>query len=63
MISQSFKDLKVALEIPTGEQYGIIVSKDNPELTKALNEALAAVKEDGTQDEIETKWFGSVISQ
>lgn len=59
MISQSFSDLEVSLEIPTGEQYGIAVSKDNPGLTEALNEALAEVEEDGTMDEIKTKWFGT----
>ena len=59
MISQSFSDLEVSLEIPTGEQYGIAVSYDNPGLKDALNEALAAVEEDGTMDEIKTKWFGT----
>lgn len=62
MIEQSFSDLKVSQEIPTGEQYGIAVSYDNPALKDALNEALAEVKSDGTMDEIKTKWFGSVIS-
>lgn len=59
MLAQSFTDLKVALEIPTGEQYGICVSKDNPALTDALNDALAAIEEDGTMDEIKQKWFGT----
>ena len=49
-------------EIPTGEQYGVVISKDNPKLTEAINKALKEIKEDGTQDEIETKWFGEVIS-
>ena len=50
MLSQSFSDLEVAKEIPTGEQYGIAVSKDNPELTKKINEALKELTEDGTVD-------------
>ena len=49
-------------EIPTGEQYGIVVSKDNPGLTDAINKALAEIKEDGTQASIETTWFGAPIS-
>lgn len=61
MISQSFSDLTVAKEIPTGEQYGIAVSKDNPALTKALNKALADMQADGTMDTIKAKWFGSAI--
>ena len=59
MLSQSFSDLEIVKEIPTGEQYGIAVSKDNPELTQAVNKALEDMKSDGTMKEIETKWFGS----
>lgn len=62
LISNSFTDLKVAEQIPTGEQYGIGVSKDNPALKEALNKALQEIKDDGTMDQIETKWFGEVIS-
>ena len=61
MLSQSFSDLEIVKEIPTGEQYGIAVSKDNTELTQAVNKALEDMKSDGTMKEIETKWFGSEI--
>ena len=61
MLSQSFSDLEIVKEIPTGEQYGIAVTKDNPELTQAVNKALEDMKSDGTMKEIETKWFGSEI--
>lgn len=61
MLAQSFSDLEIVKEIPTGEQYGIAVSKDNPELTQAVNKALEDMKSDGTMKEIETKWFGSEI--
>ena len=61
MLSQSFSDLEIVKEIPTAEQYGIAVSKDNPELTQAVNKALEDMKSDGTMKEIETKWFGSEI--
>lgn len=61
MLAQSFSDLQIVKEIPTGEQYGIAVSKDNPELTQAVNKALEDMKSDGTMKEIETKWFGSEI--
>ncbi|MBF0975201.1 MAG: amino acid ABC transporter substrate-binding protein, partial [Atopobium sp.] len=37
LISTSYSDLTIAKEIPTGEQYGIAVSKDNPALTEAIN--------------------------
>ena len=60
-IKNSFTDLQVIEEIPTGEQYGIAVSKDNPGLTAAINEALAAMADDGTMVEIQTTWFGSAL--
>lgn len=55
----SFTDCEIALEIPTGEQYGIVVSKDNPGLTAAINEALAEMEADGTMAELQEKWFGA----
>ncbi len=54
----SFKDCEIALEIPTGEQYGIVVSKDNPGLTEAINMALAELESDGTMGKLKEKWFG-----
>ena len=59
MLAQSFSDLKVLEEIPTGEQYAIAVSKDNPGLLDAINDALAQIEEDGTMDELKQKWFGT----
>ena len=41
----------------TEEQYGIAVKKDSPELVKELNEALKALKDNGTYDEIYNKWI------
>lgn len=53
------KDVKILEEIPTGEQYAIAVSKDNPELTAKLNQALEDIKKDGTYDKIFQKYFGA----
>ncbi|MCI6843311.1 MAG: amino acid ABC transporter substrate-binding protein [Coriobacteriaceae bacterium] len=61
LISQSYSDLKVAEEIPTGEQYGIAVSKDDPALTAAINKALADMRSDGTMDQLKQTWFGGMI--
>ena len=58
---ESFKDFEVAVQIPTGESYGIVVSKDNAELTKAMNKAIQEMKSDGTIDQIMDKWFGGNI--
>lgn len=54
----SFTDLRVALQVPTGEQFGLVVSKDNPGLTEALNDALQQCRDDGTIDALNKKWFG-----
>lgn len=60
-IKNSFSDLQVVEPIPTGEQYGMAVSKDNPGLTEAINAALAQMAEDGTMAQIQTEWFGSEL--
>lgn len=61
LCTQSYTDCEVSIEIPTGEQYGLVVSKDNPALTQALNEAYAAVVADGTEAELQNKWFGAEL--
>jgi polar amino acid transport system substrate-binding protein len=43
----------------TTEEYGMAVRKDTPELTRALNAALAKVKADGTYARLTQKWFGT----
>lgn len=40
------------------EQAAVAVRPDDEALLKAVNEALAAIIEDGTYDEISQKWFG-----
>jgi polar amino acid transport system substrate-binding protein len=39
------------------EYFGIVVSKDNPGLTAAINSALAKIKADGRYDAMYKKWF------
>ena len=58
-VNTAYDECEVVEEIPTGEQYGIAVSKDNPNLTAAINDAIAELQEDGTFTEIEEKWFGA----
>jgi polar amino acid transport system substrate-binding protein len=52
------RGMEIVAQIATGEQYGFAVSKDNPELLKAINDALAKVKAAGTYNQIYEKWFG-----
>jgi cystine transport system substrate-binding protein len=42
---------------------GIIVQKDNPELVAAIDEALDAIRADGTYKAISDKYFGADVSQ
>lgn len=58
ILKEDDRGLEIVAQIPTGEQYGFGVSKDNPELTKAMNKALAELKADGTYADIYEKWFG-----
>jgi len=49
--------LRVLDEQLTTEEYGMALRKDTPELTKAVNAALAKLKADGTYAAIVKKWF------
>lgn len=48
----------VAAGFDTGEQYGFAVKKGNAALLKAVNEAIAAARADGTYDKIYATWIG-----
>ena len=61
LCKQSYTSLKVMIEIPTGEQYGIVVSKTNSKLTADINKALADLQADGTMDALKQKWFGQKL--
>ncbi|HEY7255434.1 MAG TPA: transporter substrate-binding domain-containing protein [Solirubrobacterales bacterium] len=49
--------IEVSSPIPTEEEYGFAVAKNNEGLLEELNEGLAEVKEDGTYAEIYENWF------
>lgn len=46
-------------EVLNVENIAIAVNKDNPVLTKKINEAIKAMVEDGTYEKISMKWFGA----
>lgn len=54
---KNFDQLQILQEIPTGEEYGIVVSKDNPALLEAVNKTLAEMEADGTMQKIWDKWM------
>lgn len=49
--------LKILVRIPTGERFAMMARKDHPLLERA-NDAVSAMKEDGTMAQIHEKWFG-----
>jgi polar amino acid transport system substrate-binding protein len=55
---KSMRELTVKERIKTGEQYGLMMAKDDPNLAK-LNDSLTALKGDGTLAKIHEKWFGA----
>jgi ABC-type amino acid transport substrate-binding protein len=52
--------LEVVEAIDTGENYGFAFSKENPDLTLAVNDALQAVIDAGTYEEIFKSYFPGV---
>ncbi len=51
-------DLEILSEEFAVEEYAICISKDKPELTAKVNEALAALKADGTLAQITANYIG-----
>jgi polar amino acid transport system substrate-binding protein len=60
IIEKSFPGLEIAQPIDTDERYGFAFSKDNPELTEAVNGALAEIIADGTYEQIFSEYFPGV---
>ncbi|MFC4023597.1 glutamine ABC transporter substrate-binding protein [Oceanobacillus longus] len=56
--TQGEGSLKVIGDLYQAEDYGIAITKGEEDLVTAINEALASLRENGTYDEIYSKWFG-----
>lgn len=57
-INFGMDDIKVVGDLVTGEFYGIAIPKSKPDLLEDVNNALLALKENGTYAELYMKWFG-----
>lgn len=55
--AQEDDSLTIAETYPTGEQYGFAVKEGATDLRDTLNEALQAVRDAGTYDELHSKYF------
>ena len=56
-IAKEYKDIKFG-EPFTMEYYGIAIRKNNADLIKKINRALASLKASGEYDKIYANWFG-----
>lgn len=54
-------DIQIAAVHEDASQSGLMFREENEELVEAVNEALAAMIEDGTYDEISENWFGENV--
>ena len=52
------KDVRALDELLTSEDYGLAINKNNADLQKKVNDALASLKKSGEYDKIFAKWFG-----
>lgn len=55
--------IKVAAELDTKDESGILFNKGNQELVDAVNKAMADMKADGTYLKISQKWFSEDVSK
>jgi cystine transport system substrate-binding protein len=56
-------NVKIAATQADADFSGVLLAKGKPELLAAINEALAAIKADGTYARISEKYFGEDVSQ
>lgn len=57
-IATEYDDCSILEVVPTGSQYGIIVSSANVPLADAINDVLAEMIADGTVAKLQKEWFG-----
>lgn len=54
--------ITVAAEVPTDERFAIMMPKDS-DLLAAVNDAISAMKTDGTMARLHEKWFGTAPAE
>lgn len=57
MVADAYTDAEIVLNAATGEEYAVAVSKDNPDLLAAINDAIKALQDDGTIDDLTAQWL------
>jgi polar amino acid transport system substrate-binding protein len=56
---KAYQGTKVIGQFITNEKYGILFKKGNP-LRACVNQAIASIKDDGTLDQLQEKWFPGI---
>ncbi|MBM6617759.1 amino acid ABC transporter substrate-binding protein [Bacillus suaedaesalsae] len=56
-------NIKIVATAEDAAESGLMFRKGNETLVEAVNKALSEMKEDGTYEEISTKWFGEDVSK
>lgn len=59
LIDHEFSDMRIIERIMTGEAYGIALPTESINLKDAVNEALAAMEEDGTLTRLQEEYIGN----
>lgn len=62
MLNTAYPDAHIVKTAATGEEYAIVVSQDNPALTKAINKAIEELQADGTIDRLVEEYMKSAGS-
>ena len=60
---QPTAEVKVVATEADADFSGVLMAKGQPDLVAAINEALAAIKADGTYDDISGRYFAEDVSQ
>ena len=58
MLKDAYQDAEVVKQVATGEEYVMIVNKDNKALLEAINKAIAELQADGTIDRLVQQYMG-----
>lgn len=58
MLSTAYTNAEVIMSVATGEEYAVAVSKDNQDLTKAIDNAIKKLTDNGKIEEMTNKWLG-----
>jgi polar amino acid transport system substrate-binding protein len=56
-LQTNYRDMKIVEVIPTGEQYGFGISKENAALEEQVNASLKKLLDDGTYERVFKKYF------